>query len=357
VCEIDSDGRTIFANAAAHGILGFAPDELVGQTWSSIVPDHERESARELAAAVRRGDVTSFELPLRTRSGDERCLLFNTANRYASGGELQMVVAFGIDITERKRAEESAKQLAAAQQARVQAEAANKAKTEFLAVMSHELRTPLNAIAGYTELIEMGLRGPVTAAQSEDLAKIKRSQRHLLALINDIMNFARLETGHVSLAVRDVFVNETLAVLDAMTEPQVAAKGISYVKARCDPALTAWADEEKTRQILINLVSNAIKFTPSGGQITINCEADDEVVTFQVRDTGRGIAPEKLEVIFEPFVQVNKQFTRDEGVGLGLAISRDLAHMMHGELTAESEFGVGSVFTLTLPRHADRTSE
>jgi len=190
----------------------------------------------------------------------------------------------------------------------------------------------------------------VTTAQSEDLAKIKRSQRHLLGLINDIMNFARLETGHVSISVKDMAVNETLAVLDALTEPQVAAKGIAYVRARCEPGLTAWADEEKTRQILINLVSNAIKFTPRGGTITITCRADESTVTFEVRDTGRGIAPEKLEMIFEPFVQVNKQFTRDEGVGLGLAISRDLARMMRGELTAESELESGSVFTLVLPR-------
>ena len=350
VCEIDQNGNTIFANEAVRAILGFGADEIVGQPWSSLVSEGDRASARELAATVRRGDVTSFELPLRSQSGDVRCVLFNTANRYADDGELQMVVAFGIDITERKRAEESARKLAAAEVARSEAEAANKAKTDFLAVMSHELRTPLNAIGGYTELIEMGLRGPVTEAQSEDLAKIKRSQRHLLGLINDIMNFARLETGHVSISVKDMVVNETLAVLDALTEPQVAAKGIAYVKARCEPGLTAWADEEKTRQILINLVSNAIKFTPHGGTITISCDADESTVRFQVRDTGRGIAPEKLEMIFEPFVQVNKQFTRDEGVGLGLAISRDLARMMRGELTAESEFGAGSVFTLTLPR-------
>jgi PAS domain S-box-containing protein len=350
VCEIDQDGNTIFVNDAVRAILGYGADELAGRPWSSLVPEDERASARQLASAVRRGDVTSFELPLRSESGDVRCLLFNTANRYDDDGELRMVVAFGIDISERKRAEESARKLAAAELARSQAEASNKAKTDFLAVMSHELRTPLNAIGGYAELIEMGLRGPVTTAQSEDLAKIKRSQRHLLGLINDIMNFARLETGHVSISLQDIVVNETLAVLDALTEPQVAAKGIAYVRARCEPGLTAWADEEKTRQILINLVSNAIKFTPRGGTITISCRADESTVTFEVRDTGRGIAPEKLEMIFEPFVQVNKQFTRDEGVGLGLAISRDLARMMRGELTAESELESGSVFTLVLPR-------
>src|SRR5262249_4754437 len=162
-----------------------------------------------------------FELPLATRSGDERCVLINTANRYDEAGTLEMVVAFGIDITERKRAEDSARQLADAEDKRSAAEAANKAKTDFLAVMSHQRRTRLNAIGGYAELIELGLRGPVTPEQLEDLGKIRRSQRHLLGLINDVMNFARLETGHVSIRLGDISVNETLAVLDALTEPQV----------------------------------------------------------------------------------------------------------------------------------------
>ena len=355
VCEISPDGRAIFVNKAAETIVGYSAEELVNQPWwSTLVPETERATAQKLIAAVKLGDVTAFELPLRARSGDIRYLLVNTANRYEDG-ELQMVVAFGADITERKRSEESARKLAAAEFARAEAEAANKAKTDFLAVMSHELRTPLNAIGGYAELIEMGLRGPVTPAQLEDIEKIRRSQRHLLGLINDIMNFARLETGHVSISVENISVNETLAVLDALTEPQVASKGIRYSKGRCTPGLTAWADEEKTRQILINLVSNAIKFTDRDGEITIECEADDQWVRFHVRDTGRGIPPEKLEAIFEPFVQINKRFTRDEGVGLGLAISRDLARMMNGELTAESQVGVGSHFILSLPRREPRS--
>jgi PAS domain S-box-containing protein len=353
VCEIAHDGKTLFANDAAQSILGYHPRELVEHpTWYSLVPSHARGAAQRLISAVHRGDVTGTELPVQTRSGDTRWLLVNTANRYDAGGKLQMVVAFALDITERKKAEQAALRLSEAELARSEAEAANRAKTEFLAVMSHELRTPLNAIGGYAELIEMGLRGPVTPAQLEDIAKIRRSQRHLLGLINDIMNFARLETGHVSIALTDISVNETLAVLDALTEPQVASKGIRYEKARCEPGLTAWADAEKTRQILINLVSNAIKFTDIGGSITIFCDANDDSVLFRVCDTGRGIPAEKLEAVFEPFVQVNKQFTRDEGVGLGLAISRDLARLMNGDLTAKSELGAGSCFTLTLPRRA-----
>jgi PAS domain S-box-containing protein len=353
VCEMTPEGNTLFVNNAVTTVLGYDPEELLGKPWwDEVVPRDARPAARQLAASVRRRDVTNKELPVRSKSGEVKHLLWTTANRYSDEGALQTVVAFGIDITARKRAEEAQRQLDEAQVARAEAEAANKAKTEFLAVMSHELRTPLNAIGGYAELIEMGLRGPVTPAQLEDLRKIRRSQRHLLGLINDIMNFARIETGHVSLSFDDVSVNETLAVLDALTEPQVAAKGIHYEHGRCDPALTVWADREKTRQILINLVSNAIKFTSPGGSIRIDCEQVDGTVRFLVRDTGRGIPKDKIEAIFEPFIQVNRQFTREqEGVGLGLSISRDLARMMDGDLTATSQEGEGSTFTLTLPRH------
>jgi PAS domain S-box-containing protein len=354
VCEISPNGITHFVNDAVHTLLGYEPEELHHQLWwEQLVPPEHLGQARQLASLVRRQDVTSFELPLRTKRGQVRWILWTTANRYAADGELEVVIAFGIDVTERKKADDTARELLDAQIARTRAEAANKAKTDFLAVMSHELRTPLNSIAGYTELLEMGLRGPLTAEQRTDLAKIRRSQRHLLGLINDLMNFAKLETGHVELEFSNVPVNEMLAVLDALTEPQVKAKNIAYLHGRCDPALTVWSDREKTHQILINLVSNAVKFTKAGGSITIDCESDDERVRIHVQDTGEGIPAEKLASIFEPFVQVKTGFTREhEGVGLGLAISRDLARMMDGDLTVESTVGVGSRFTLTLPRHS-----
>ena len=352
VCEITPEGDTLFVNDAIRTLLGYEPDELIGRPWwEQLVPVEHTGQARKLARAVLRQDVTGFELPLYTKSGQWRWILWTTANRYAPDGELEAVIAFGIDITERKKADETARELLDAQLARTRAEAANKAKTDFLAVMSHELRTPLNSIAGYTELLEMGLRGPVTNEQREDLLKIRRSQRHLLGLINDLMNFAKLETGHVELEFTPVPVNEILAVLDALTEPQVASKHIKYRHGRCDPKLAVYADREKTHQILINLVSNAVKFTKAGGEITIECEPDGDRVRFHVSDTGEGIPTEKLGSIFEPFVQVKTGFTREhDGVGLGLAISRDLARMMHGDLTVTSKIGQGSRFTLTLPR-------
>ncbi|HET7456019.1 MAG TPA: PAS domain S-box protein [Gemmatimonadaceae bacterium] len=240
---------------------------------------------------------------------------------------------------------------AAAEAARAEAEAANLAKTQFLAVMSHELRTPLNAIGGYAELLDMGLRGPVTDEQREDLARIQRSQRHLLALVNDVLNFARVDSGAVQYDLEPVSLAAALSGLESMVAPQMAAKGLAYVYDAPPPTLRVRADAEKLPQIVLNLLSNAIKFTPSGGRVTVRCAEDDGVVRIAVADTGRGIPAEQLGPIFEPFVQVDRGLTRtSEGTGLGLAISRDLARAMGGDLTVESALGAGSTFTLTLPR-------
>ena len=246
---------------------------------------------------------------------------------------------------------ERARLFEAERHARAEAEAANRAKFDFLTTMSHELRTPLNAIAGYVDLLDLEIRGPVTAEQREDLARIRRSQMHLLGLINDVLNFARIETGHVNFAVDDVPLDELLAELETLVGPQLGAKGLAYEYRRFDPACTVRADPEKLRQIVLNLLSNAVKFTAPGGRVTLWCEAAGGEVRAHVADTGIGIPDDKLGSIFDPFVQVNAGYTRtSEGTGLGLSISRDLARAMGGDLTVDSREGEGSTFTLTLPR-------
>jgi PAS domain S-box-containing protein len=239
----------------------------------------------------------------------------------------------------------------AAESAQHDAEQANRAKSEFLAVMSHELRTPLNAIGGYAELMQLGIHGPVTNEQLVALERIQRSQRHLLGLINGVLNYSRVEAGAVHYEVADVPLEETLATCEALIAPQVRAKRLHFVNHPCPPGTMVRADREKLQQVVLNLLSNSVKFTDTGGRVELACAGTPNgMMSVQVRDTGRGIPAEQRERVFQPFVQVEAGLTRThDGVGLGLAISRDLARGMGGDLTVESEEGHGSTFTLTVP--------
>ncbi|HWG33814.1 MAG TPA: ATP-binding protein, partial [Gemmatimonadaceae bacterium] len=225
----------------------------------------------------------------------------------------------------------------------------------FLATMSHELRTPLNAIAGYAQLIDMGIRGPVIAAQHADLLRITRSQEHLMGLINEILNFAKLEAGAVPIAHTDVDVNELLLGVREMMALQMQRGSLHYDVCRLNRIdgriLTVRGDVDKIRQILLNLLGNALKFTRPGGSVEVTCDVTGDAVAIHVGDTGVGIPLAQRTAIFEPFVQVDTSLTRNaDGVGLGLAISRSLARAMGGDVTVESNVGIGSVFTLTLKR-------
>jgi signal transduction histidine kinase len=235
------------------------------------------------------------------------------------------------------------------------AESANEAKGAFLGMMSHELRTPLNAIAGYVDLIDLELRGPVTAAQHVDLERIRANQKYLTALINDLLNLTKIVSGHVAYDLADLNTRDVLASGVAMLEPLLAQKELTFDGIFCDASIVTHADREKVTQILINLLSNSIKFTEPGGHLRIDATETASAVVIKVSDTGIGIEANKLADIFEPFVQISDRLTgMDGGIGLGLAISRDLARAMGGDLAAESALGKGSSFTLTLPRSSSR---
>lgn len=240
---------------------------------------------------------------------------------------------------------------AALEQQKRHAEAASNAKSEFLTTMSHELRTPLNAIGGYVELLEMGLRGPITELQRRDFERIKTSQKHLLGLISSVLDLARVEAGKVNYEMANLAVDPFLAGIDALIAPQASAKSVTLTYVECAPDLAVVADREKLRQILLNLLSNAIRHTPADGRVTLSATARGGRVAIVVEDTGPGIPADKREEIFEPFVQLDRSLTQtQEGLGLGLSISRDLARGMFGDLTVEGDEGRGARFVLTLPR-------
>ena len=302
------------------------------------------------AEALARGDVTRH---VDDRGGDELAQLARTFNYMrdeitSTHAELEAQVEEAQSVTE--ELEQANEQLLHAMET---AASANRAKGDFLAVMSHELRTPLNAIGGYVELLQIGVHGPMNEAQQDALGRVARSQQRLLTLINDVLNFTRLDAGRVEYNWSDFSLDGALAALEPLLAPQMGAKGLTYTYASCDPSLTVHADHDRLQQVVLNLLSNAVKFTPEGGGIVVYCEAsaDPDAVLVHVRDSGRGIPPDRLRTIFEPFVQVDRSLNRPhEGIGLGLSISRELARGMGGDLTVQSEIDKGSVFTVKVCR-------
>lgn len=294
-------------------------------------------------------------------NGDEAARLLEITLLQQRAQALENEIEHRVNLEARLRdaLADRARLLESEQTARAEAEAATRAKSQFLAVMSHELRTPLNAIGGHVQLVEMGVHGPVTAAQREALRRVERSQRHLLSLINDVLNLIRVETGRVAYEMTEFSIDSVVADVTSMVDPLFEANKLTYSPSRLfaagsDAKMTVRGDREKVQQILLNLITNAIKFTPRGGRIWIDtapCPESSGMVCVAVGDTGIGIPPEKLDSIFEPFVQLaSRPISGEEGVGLGLAISRDLARGMGGDLSATSTPGEGTTFLLKLPR-------
>jgi len=352
VWTANPNGALEYVSEPAAAYFGKSAEEVVGDQWVSVLhPEDMQRTLDRWKESLASGDP--YEVEFRLWSAEHQDYRWHlsraTAQRDASGA---IVRWFGTntEIEDRKRAEAELKRLTA------EATEANTAKSAFLAAMSHELRTPLNAIGGYAQLIEMGVRGPVTEEQRVDLLKIQRSKNHLDALVSDVLNFAKLGSGTIEYRMKEIDIGPAIQSVLDMVMPQINEKQLTLAPLTIPNDLVITADEDKVRQILLNLFANALKFTPAGGRLSLEVQCAAEWVRIAVSDTGIGIPAEQHERIFEPFVQAKRAINPgDQGVGLGLAISRQLARAMGGDLTVRSEVNVGSTFTLTLPRRT-RTS-
>jgi PAS domain S-box-containing protein len=392
IFALDPKGYIVSWNPGAQRLKGYTASEIIGKHFSVFYPPEDlaaRKPHIELEIAAEVGRLEDEGWRVRKDGTQFWANVVITALR-GPDGELVGFAKVTRDLTQRRAAElqavEDARRIAAEEalrraaelrstelvdlldrtrrqaeeieRRRNEADVANRTKTEFLAAMSHELRTPLNAIAGYVQLLVLGVRGPVTAEQAVDLARIQRSQQYLLSLINDILNFSRLEAGAVTYEIEPVLLSTVLDTTASMIGPQAAAKHIAFTLEPCPPSVRALADQSKLEQVLLNLLSNAVKFTQRTGHVRVRCELASDHVLVRVQDDGPGIPPDRLTDIFEPFVQLDRTLGNPrEGVGLGLAISRDLARGMQGDLTVESTLGKGSTFTVSLKRVAATTPE
>jgi PAS domain S-box-containing protein len=348
IFALDPTGHIITWNPGAERFNGYTREEILGRHFSVFYTPDEADTKppMELAVAEREGRVEDEGWRVRKDGSKIWANVVITALRDRSG-RLVGFAKVTRDLTERKRAEEKA--LADATRL-AEVEAANRAKAEFLAAMSHELRTPLNAIGGYADLLKLGVRGKLNEAQLEDIERIIKSQRHLLGIINDLLNFSRIEAGKIVYELEPVNLGQVIESVALMVSPLAAAKNIRLSTDGCEAETIAIADRAKVEQIVINLASNAVSYTEADGWLSLSCGTDGDMVWAKVSDNGIGISPDKLDAIFEPFVQVGRTLsTGHHGTGLGLAISRDLAKGMRGDLSVVSTLGEGSTFTLSLP--------
>jgi signal transduction histidine kinase len=361
------------ANETFYNVIGHR--DIIGKSLEEALPELEGQGFREIADEVirtgKRYVGREVRAMLERTAGaplEERFFDFNYQPLTEPDGSISGIVVHGTDVTEQvlarrhverllRESEEARRALeaahAAAENAREEAVEANRAKAEFLAVMSHELRTPLNAIAGYTQVLQMEVHGPVTKAMQEDLARIQRNQAHLTGLINSVLNYAKLEAGNVEYTLTEISLPQIITEVEVLVAPEIRRKSLILELALGNEPLLVIADAEKVRQILLNLLTNATKFTPPDGHITVSCEPirGSKMAAVRVADTGIGIEPQQLRRIFDPFVQVGRGLTStNDGVGLGLSISHELARGMKGDLRVQSVVGEGTTFTLTLPR-------
>ena len=341
IMTTDPSGIITDVNKQMEVLTGCTRDELIGAPFKNYFTDPERAEAA-IKQVLSEKKVTNYELTVRARDSKETVVSYNATTFYDRDRRLQGVFAAARDVTERKRLDqelESAKSVA---------EKANLAKSDFLSSMSHELRSPLNAILGFAQLLDAD-SPPATPAQKESIAQILQAGWHLLKLINEILDLAKVESGQVPLSEEPVSLAEVMLECQAMIEPQVQQRGIKLTFPQFDMPNFVRADRTRLKQVLINLLSNAIKYNREQGTVEVKCaESTPGRIRTSVKDSGAGLPPEQLAQLFQPFNRLGQETGAEEGTGIGLVVAKRLVELMGGTIGVESTVGVGSVFWFEL---------
>ena len=329
-----------------EALTGFTRNELIGSPFKNYFTEPAR-AEDGIRLVLREEKVTNYELTARNQDGRETVVSYNAATFFDREGKLQGVFAAARDVTERKRFEQTL------QEKNLELENANFAKDRFLASMSHELRTPLNAIIGFTGTLLMKLPGPLTGDQEKQLNTIRTSARHLLSLINDLLDLAKIESGKVELQLEPVVCQNVIEEVSSALRPLVEAKGLEFRVLTPQEQIILQTDRRALSQVILNLSNNAIKFTEKGNVslgLTRRRDNGGYFTEISVSDTGIGIKPEEQSKLFQAFERLDDtRSRRQEGTGLGLHLSQKLAALLGGHITFVSTYGEGSTFTLVVP--------
>src|ERR1043166_3197713 len=352
---VTTDPRGIITdvNKQMEALTGCTRDELIGAPFKNYFTDPERAEAgiKQMLSGKK---VTDYELTACARDGKKTVVSYNATTFYDRDRKLQGVFAAARDVTERKRFERALQETnVEMESAKSAAEKANLAKSDFLSSMSHELRSPLNAILGFAQLMESASPLP-TASQAESIAQILQAGWHLLTLINEILDLARIESGRLRLSLEPTALAEVLRECHAMIDPEAQKHGISMTFPQFATPRWVLADRTRLKQVLINLLSNSIKYNQKTGTVAVDCTATTpERIRISVKDTGAGLPPEKLAQLFQPFNRLGQEAGGQEGTGIGLVVARQLIELMGGVIGVESTVGTGSVFWFELMAAAE----
>jgi PAS domain S-box-containing protein len=357
IVQVDRSGAIVIANATAETMFGYTRDDLLGSGVDLLVPDAQKAGHSAKREGFARAGVTrpmgqGLDLRARRKDGSEFAVEISLSPVTTEDGV--HVTAMIRDVTERKRIEEQVRNLQRSYMAELEAkqreaERLNRMKSEFMASVSHELRTPLHTIIGFTELLCEEGEGPLNDVQKKFLGHVQRDSKHLLGLINDVLDLSRIEAGGLNLRTEPMVVRGVISDAVQATQPYAMARGVRLFTADMGE-MRAMADPGRLRQIVYNLVGNGVKFTGAGGEVRVDAVREGDYVQVTVTDTGMGIPPAETAQIFDKFYQVGLTTAGvKEGTGLGLAICRQLVEMHGGRIWVESELGKGSRFHFTLP--------